>query len=127
MAKQHSERCYCDSDAPFATCCAPYLNGQSLPPDPVALMRSRYCAFVLMNEDYLKATWHHNFRPDDLHLDPGQRWLGLKVKAHSATGDHGEVQFVARYKIQGKGHRLEEHSLFCREDGRWYYLHALET
>ncbi len=80
-----------------------------------------------MNESYLKSTWHESFRPQQLELDSNQHWLGLKVLSHKSDGDHGEVSFVARYKIQGKGYRLEEHSVFSRIDGRWYYLHPMTS
>ncbi len=94
-------------------------------------MRSRYCAYVTGNSDYLLATWHADTRPQVLSLEdaPGQRtqWLGLDVKRHRVTGtDTAEVEFVARYRIGGgSAVRLAEHSRFVRRDGRWYYLDAL--
>ena len=36
----------------------------------------------------------------------------------------GVVEFVARYKIAGRAHRLHEISRFTREDGQWFYLDA---
>jgi SEC-C motif-containing protein len=32
------------------------------------------------------------------------------------------VEFVARYKIGGRAHRMHEVSRFVCEDGRWYYV-----
>jgi SEC-C motif-containing protein len=32
------------------------------------------------------------------------------------------VEFVARYKIGGRAHRLHEISRFVREEGRWLYV-----
>jgi SEC-C motif-containing protein len=32
------------------------------------------------------------------------------------------VEFVARYKVQGKAHRLHERSRFVRQEGRWFYV-----
>ncbi len=32
------------------------------------------------------------------------------------------VEFVARYKVNGRAHRLHEVSRFVLEDGRWFYL-----
>jgi SEC-C motif-containing protein len=32
------------------------------------------------------------------------------------------VSFVARSKLGGRAHRLEEVSRFVREDGRWFYV-----
>lgn len=88
-------------------------------------MRSRYSAFVVGNVEYLKASWHPDYLPTQLTIDPQQRWLGLKIKDTQAGGaqdDTGEVEFVARYKIAGRGHRLHERSRFGRHDGCWVYL-----
>lgn len=88
-------------------------------------MRSRYTAYTLGREDYLLATWHPRTRPAALHLDapPVPKWLGLKVvRGEQTEPDTALVAFVARYKIGGRAHRLEETSRFERLDGRWYYL-----
>lgn len=86
-------------------------------------MRSRYSAFVLGLTDYLQATWHASRRPAELVLEPGTRWLGLEVRAHGQTdATHGEVEFVARSRVAGKGQRLHERSRFVREEGQWLYV-----
>ena len=86
-------------------------------------MRSRYSAYVLKLEDYLLATWHPASRPSELDLTAdGTKWLGLEVRRYEMRDDsHATVEFVARYRIAGRGHRLHEVSRFVREDGRWYY------
>ena len=109
----------------FARCCGRYLSDfqQTPAPDAEALMRSRYCAFVLEDADYLLATWHPSTRPPELGFEPGLKWLGLEVRAaRQAATDHAEVEFVARSRLAGRGHRLHERSRFVREGGRWYYL-----
>lgn len=87
-------------------------------------MRSRYSAYVLGLADYLLATWHPGTRPAAMEPDPpGLRWLGLTVRAAPpATGDAGEVEFVARSKLGGRAQRLHESSRFVREGGRWFYV-----
>ena len=86
-------------------------------------MRSRYTAFALGDEAYLLATWHPRTRPSRVRLNPEQRWIGLSIRdAPAVDGERGEVEFVARYKVSGRGHRLHERSRFERIDGRWYYL-----
>jgi SEC-C motif-containing protein len=87
-------------------------------------MRSRYTAHVLRDEAYLLATWHPSRRPTDAAPDPATRWLGLEVRDHQKVdGSHAEVEFVARYRVQGRGGRMRERSRFVREDdGRWYYV-----
>ena len=107
--------------AQYRNCCGRYHQGET-PASAVLLMRSRYSAYVLGLHDYLLATWHARTRPTDLHDDEQARWLGLDVRAEQERGDEATVEFVARYKIGGRAHRLHETSRFLREDGRWYYL-----
>lgn len=88
-------------------------------------MRSRYTAYTLLREDYLLATWHTSTRPASLDLaaDAATKWIGLEVKRHEQQdADHAIVEFVARYKVNGRAHRLHEVSRFVREDGRWFYV-----
>lgn len=87
-------------------------------------MRSRYTAFTLQREDYLRATWHPDYLPLDFSLDEETppKWLGLKVKRVTPIDEnHATVEFVARYKHAGRAFRLHETSRFVRQDGRWYY------
>ncbi|CAA0079378.1 Uncharacterised protein [Halioglobus japonicus] len=87
-------------------------------------MRSRYCGFVLCDEPYLLATWHPATRPGKVRLDSKTRWLGLRIRDTEAGGADdvgGSVEYVARYKIDGRGHRLHEISQFDKIEGRWYY------
>ena len=88
-------------------------------------MRSRYTAYTLGREDYLLATWHPSTRPASLGLaqELPAKWLGLEVKRHEAQdNERAIVEFVARYKVQGRAHRLHETSHFVREHGRWFYV-----
>lgn len=126
------ELCPCDSGLPFEACCQPIIDGANAP-TALALMRSRYTAFVLCKADYLRHSWHPRTRPETIDFDPQQRWLGLKIKtieAGEAEDFDGRVCFVARYKINGRGARMEECSRFVRwpADGstnaRWVYLEA---
>ena len=128
--------CPCGGGA-FAACCAPFLAGAQVPPTAEALMRSRYSAYTLRDEGYLRATWHHSTRPVErlFDEDQGLTWLGLEVKSSlrlrkrkddaecdSNAGGADTVEFVARYKVGGRAHRLHEVSRFVREDGRWFYV-----
>lgn len=86
-------------------------------------MRSRYCAFVREDAAYLLATWHSSTRPPTITFEPGLKWLGLDVRTHrQADADHAEVAFVARSRLAGRAHRLQETSRFVREGGRWFYV-----
>ena len=88
-------------------------------------MRSRYTAYIMQREDYLLATWHASTRPVQLGLteEAPTKWLGLEVKRHKQQdADHAIVEFVARYKVNGRTHRLHETSRFVRENGQWFYI-----
>lgn len=119
--------CPCGSGKAYAACCGPYLDGGQRPDTAETLMRSRYSGYVLARKDYLLRTWHESTRPGTLDLNDGGtvRWLGLKIVRTEAGGPddaRGMVEFVARYKVGGKAHRLHEISRFVREGGEWFYL-----
>ncbi|MGB8300511.1 MAG: YchJ family metal-binding protein [Azonexus sp.] len=116
--------CHCGSGRVYAACCGRLHSGAEIAASAEALMRSRYSAYVLKLEEYLIATWHPDTRPSELDLTADDtKWLGLEVKKHALQdASHATVEFVARYRVAGKGHRLHELSRFVREDGRWYYV-----
>ena len=61
--------------------------------------------------------------PLQMDSPPGLKWLGLEVKAHTVQdADHATVSFVARSKLGGRAHRLQETSRFERRGGRWLYV-----
>jgi SEC-C motif-containing protein len=110
----------------YADCCGRFIEGGAVPGNAMELMRSRYTAYVLGNTTYLRATWADATCPRDLDasVDPATRWLGLQIKRHTPIdADHAEVEFVARYKVGGRAHRLHETSRFERDNaGRWRYI-----
>jgi SEC-C motif domain protein len=120
-------RCPCGSGRGFAVCCGRFIEGVEQPQTAEALMRSRYSAYVLERADYLTATWHPTTRRTNIGLDPDVTWLGLKILRTEGGGPDdtkGMVEFVARYKIGGRAHRLHEASRFVRRGGQWLYVHG---
>lgn len=115
--------CPCGQDRNYTHCCAPLHQGEAQAITPEQLMRSRYSAYVLGLSDYLRRSWAPETCPADLPADPQCKWLGLTIRAHAQSdADHGTVEFVARYKINGRAFRLHEVSRFERRDGRWLYV-----
>ena len=109
----------------YADCCGRFIEAFDTTPAPDAqsLMRSRYSAFVLERADYLRATWDATTRLPDFTIQPGAKWLGLEVRATRSTGaDSAEVEFVARYRMEGRAVRVHERSRFMRIGGRWFYV-----
>jgi len=129
LPRADGEPCWCDSGRTVGRCCGPALSRAATAVTAEALMRSRYSAHVIGDADYLLATWHPDTRPADtvpaaLDLEAGRQWLGLTIKAVARGSEadlDGEVEFVARFKINGRGHRLHERSRFVREQGLWFY------
>ncbi|HZN93584.1 MAG TPA: YchJ family metal-binding protein [Myxococcales bacterium] len=60
-----AEDCPCGSGRKLRACCRPFHDGGE-PPDPEALMRSRFSAFALGDAEYLWRTLH------SAHLDRGR-------------------------------------------------------
>ncbi len=131
--------CPCGSSS-YQACCGRYIDGHATASNALELMRSRYSAFVLRNETYLRATWH----PDTLPSEPvtGEtdvRWVGLQIikHIHADQADEATVEFVARFKIGGRAHRLHEISYFVRsafpasapgqkqDSPNWYYVSGI--
>jgi SEC-C motif-containing protein len=123
--KQNSTPCPCGSSKSYAECCARFIEAGEAAPSAEALMRSRYTAYTLLKEDYLLASWHPSSRPAALGLtdEAPTKWIGLEVKRHQQQdATHATVEFVARYKVNGRAHRLHEASRFEQEAGRWFYV-----
>ncbi|NIY46743.1 YchJ family protein [Cedecea colo] len=124
-----AQLCPCGSGLEYSLCCQPYLRGDSLPMTPAQLMRSRYCAYVMQDAEYLLATWHPEARHETLRADisasfTGTQWLGLTIfeEANGLSSNEGYVSFVARFADQGRESAVIERSRFLKESGRWYYI-----
>ena len=124
MAKPST--CPCGSGEP--ACCALYHDGVPAP-TALALMRSRYTAFVRGEIDYLMETHDPATRAgvDKKALATWSRdtlWMGLEIVATEAGGetdDTGIVEFIARGVTNGQPFTQRERSRFRRVDGRWVY------
>ncbi|WP_227714205.1 YchJ family protein [Marinobacter sp. 1-4A] len=113
--------CPCDNQRPYADCCQRYHQG-AIAPTPEALMRSRFSAFALKLEDYLRVSWHSSTQPTVLDLDESPDWASLRILESSESGDKGRVHFQAIYRLNPGWGFLQEDSEFVRENERWVYL-----
>jgi SEC-C motif-containing protein len=132
MTVMSTRSCPCGLPEPYEKCCGRYLNQSrtsstggtpigAAAPTAEALMRSRYSAFVKLDEAYLMRTWHPRTRPAHLDLDSGMRWTGLEILGTgdgSAFHSTGTVTFRASYR----GGSLHERSRFERVGGAWVYV-----
>ena len=116
--------CPCGSAKPLDLCCRRFISGGAVPETPEELMRSRYTAYALGDEQYLKKTWYPgSMPPGGITLDRrAVKWVRLDVIRHEEDGPDGVVEFVAHCKVNGRAQKLHETSRFLKEGGRWYYL-----
>lgn len=122
--------CHCDSVLEYENCCMKYHKLELTPLTAVALMRSRYAAYVLGELDYLYGTTHPQAREDTLKrayqstFDSVQ-WIDLKVIEVFQGGKNdmiGKVEFEATY-VRGSQRSIHhEKSRFKRHQGHWHYL-----
>ena len=98
-----------------------------MPQTPEQLMRSRFTAYNMKNDAYLLDSWHSSTRPISVSAENELpvKWVDLKiVDAPSVTPDDTTaiVEFIARFKVNGKAEQMHECSEFIKEGGRWFYL-----
>ncbi|OMH24724.1 hypothetical protein BKD30_07585 [Tersicoccus phoenicis] len=116
--------CPCGSGAGYTECCGPLHDGGSAP-TAEALMRSRYSAYALGLDAYLRDSWHPSTRPLAIELDDGTQWRRLQivdVDRGGADDDVGVVEYRAGYRNPRGAAVLHERSRFRRENGRWLYV-----
>jgi len=88
-------------------------------------MRSRFTAYVVGDEAYLRRTWHPRTRPARVRVDPGQEWLALRILDTTDGGmfdREGTVEFRAEYRAAGRVDAMQENSRFVRDGGQWVYV-----
>jgi SEC-C motif domain protein len=130
MASQSGKRACPCGKPDFSTCCGRFLSGTQIAENAEQLMRSRYSAFSLRDEAYLRSTWHPDTLPDEpITAESDVKWIALDVIRHTHVKDSDDatVEFVARFKVGGRAHRLHEISNFVRQpdatgQSRWYYV-----
>lgn len=122
--------CACGSGQAYAACCEPFHLGASAAPTAETLMRSRYCAYVCGQIDYLVGTTLPAARTTDLWVNykstaDSIQWIGLEVVGSSQGGAKdktGKVEFKASYIQDGVRSIHHELSRFRRSGGQWYYV-----
>jgi SEC-C motif domain protein len=121
--------CPCGSGDALDACCGLRLDGVPAA-TALALMRSRYTAYVRGAVDYLIETHDPSTRgsTDRAAIADGSRqteWLGLEIVDTVRGGeadDDGVVEFIARGRTRGAPFAHRERSRFQRREGRWYYV-----
>ena len=116
--------CPCSSGLAFIECCEKYILGYETAPTALALMRSRYSAYVVKNADYLVATTHEStrnlFSKDEiLRWASENQWQKLEIVSFEET----IVEFKAFFRgPDAKAYIHHERSTFEKVKGHWYYI-----
>jgi SEC-C motif-containing protein len=97
-------------------------------------MRSRYSAYAKGEIDYIIST--HEVKEDDIDRAATEEWSkkaewkGLEIRATEAGGEsdaEGMVEFVAKYRQEGKDLTHHERSRFRKTDGQWKYVEGAQV
>jgi SEC-C motif domain protein len=97
-------------------------------------MRARYTAYTKVEVDFLLSSLHPDGssgvdRESTKAWAQNADWHGLEVLSTSAGGEKdetGEVEFVAKYSMQGEPQRHHERAMFKRHNGNWMFLDGQE-
>ena len=128
------KQCPCGSFLPEESCCLPIVRRETFAPTSLALMRSRYSAYVWGKAEYVFDTYASEWKE----MQDRQMWLnsykdidweGLEIVTVFQGGqndEYGEVEFFAHYRIDEQAFSLHEHSFFKKEEGLWVYVGAKE-
>ncbi len=117
--------CPCGSGLPFEACCGPIISGAPAA-TAEALMRSRYSAYVVGELNHVADTHAPEVR-DDFNRSEAERlarhciFEGIEIRKVTETAERAQIDFVLRFKRDGKDMIQVELAEFRRVDGRWLY------
>lgn len=120
--------CPCGSGLGFGDCCQPLLSGAKKADSAPALMRSRFCAFLLKQSAYLHKTHHPSTMTPALadnlarQANPPECWHKLDILDYKHEDNEAFVEFKAIYSRDHKPGLLHERSRFVFEKGQWFYI-----
>lgn len=127
-----TKTCLCNSNKNYVDCCHPFLHYELDAPTALALMRSRYSAYIEKNIEYLLATWHNSINIPKYYNNIKNscehfQWTKLIIidpGKNSSFVEYDEVEFIAKYinKTTSISGMLYERSHFKKIEGKWYYI-----
>lgn len=118
------ESCFCGSTIPFKDCCQKYIDGIEKAPTALALMKSRFSAYVTHQADYLLDTTHSSERKyyskaEILNWATANEWQKLEIISSTST----TVEFKAYFLDKNKVNQVHyEFSTFKQENDSWFYV-----
>lgn len=123
------QQCPCGQQAPYEKCCQPLHQGVHHAADAQQLMRSRYCAFVKQEVDYIIKTTalkQQSLLDRDSLMQWSQQteWLYLDIIDFQPQLDktHASVEFKAFYQSGANQASHHEQSYFVKHQNKWYFI-----
>ena len=119
--------CYCGSENSFEQCCQPIINGSMKAHTAEQLMRSRFSAYCIEDNQYIHNTYAESKRAGNSVREIASfsslaDFILLKVHSHHQEKDTAKVHFSATYLCDGYACELEEVSNFIIEHDHWRYV-----
>jgi SEC-C motif-containing protein len=120
----NSATCFCGSAIPFQDCCGKYIYGIQKAPTALALMKSRYSAYAVLQADYLLNTTHSSQRKyyskaAILNWATANEWQKLEIISFTEN----TVEFKACFLDENKQNQIHhEFSTFKKENDIWFYV-----
>ena len=102
MTKKDAQPCPCGGPE-YERCCGRYIDNGEIPETAEQLMRSRYSAYVLHKEPYLKSTWHPSTRPVDTVAQDDGTLLRLTSRRERLGRVRMVIQDYAVFEVERRG------------------------
>lgn len=122
--------CPCESLKSYVDCCKRYHDGV-LPPNALALMRSRYSAYALHIVNYIIQTTHPEnlsftldilkWRQQISEFCESTKFEGLTILEFIDGKESASVTFTAKLTQNNQDVSFTEKSFFVKIDGKWLY------
>ena len=124
--------CPCGNELSYEKCCGPFHTEESNAPTAEQLMRSRYCAFIKKEYDYLETTLDPQ-TSHDFDNEGNRKWAEsvqltkLEIVRAEEKGTKAIVEFKAHFDQDGASHVHHEVSKFRKQAGVWYFREGKVT
>lgn len=124
-----SASCPCGSGRPFGDCCEPLLLQRSKAATAEELMRSRFTAHYVGDQQHLHRTYLETSRRPFVEEPAAEevKWTRLVIRAHepNVKPDVSYVDFTAYFEANGTEHPMHEKSEFHRIGGEWFFVRPI--
>lgn len=121
--------CPCGSGKFYTACCGRFIDEGKKPETAEELMRARYTAYTSGNVEFIIHS-HDPKSREEVSEEATREWAEsadwqgltiLKTEKGTAHDAQGTVEFVARFRLEGKDVNHHERAFFNKRGGQWYF------